>query len=317
LQFGISRIQRWTVLDWALAVYSTYIGVILLLTRSIPQWAPLVLAHALLLILLWLLPPRGSHWEVWRDEPTRRTILRRAGVFLRHMYPLVLILLFFEEGQFIVNAIFPDTPYWFEPYLYEADRRLFGNHPGIVFLPWLSPPLNELMHFFYFSYFVVLIGGPLLGRLPPRGAERNPSFSEPGFESAMTSMTLGFLCAYVWYPWLPARGPFENAELIGILPAFEGGPFTFLARWITDGAHVTGNCFPSAHVAGTWGVTFGLLPYHRRMGVFLVLLALGVSISCVYTRYHHGVDVPAGFLMGLLGAGLYRGVSSCFPAHLG
>jgi hypothetical protein len=232
--------------------------------------------------------------------------LRRVGVFLRYMYPLIFILLFFEEGQFIVNAIFPDTPYWFEPYLYAADHELFGNHPSIVFLPWLSWPLNELMHFFYFSYFVVLIGGPLLGRLPPRGADRKPGFAEPGFESALTSMTMGFLCAYVWYPWLAARGPFENAELMGMLPVFEGGPFTYLARWITDGAHVTGNCFPSAHVAGTWGVTFGLLPYNRRMGILLVLLAIGVSVSCVYTRYHHGVDVPAGFLMGLLGASLYR-----------
>jgi membrane-associated phospholipid phosphatase len=232
--------------------------------------------------------------------------LRRVGVFLRYMYPLIFILLFFEEGQFIVNAIFPDTPYWFEPYLYAADHELFGNYPAIVFLPWLSWPLNELMHFFYFSYFVVLIGGPLLGRLPPRGADRKPGFAEPGFESALTSMTMGFLCAYVWYPWLAARGPFENAELMGMLPVFEGGPFTYLARWITDGAHVTGNCFPSAHVAGTWGVTFGLLPYNRRMGILLVLLATGVSVSCVYTRYHHGVDVPAGFLMGLLGASLYR-----------
>jgi hypothetical protein len=232
--------------------------------------------------------------------------LRRVGVFLRYMYPLIFILLFFEEGQFIVNAIFPDTPYWFEPYLYAADHELFGNHPAIVFLPWLSWPLNELMHFLYFSYFVVLIGGPLLGRLPPRGADGKPGFAEPGFESAMTSMAMGFLCAYVWYPWLAARGPFENAELMGMLPVFEGGPFNYLARWITDGAHVTGNCFPSAHVAGTWGVTFGLLPYNRRMGILLVLIATGVSVSCVYTRYHHGVDVPAGFLMGLLGASLYR-----------
>jgi membrane-associated phospholipid phosphatase len=90
------------------------------------------------------------------------------------------------------------------------------------------------------------------------------------------------------------------------LPDFEGGPFTWAARWITDGAHVTGNCFPSSHVAGTWGVVFGLAPYHRRAGFFIGLLAVGVSISCVYTRYHHAVDVPAGFLMGLVGASLFR-----------
>jgi hypothetical protein len=300
------RIRSWTILDWVLAVYSTYIALILVFTRSIPEWIPLVLAHAVFLAFIWFLPPLGASWERPRSEAAWRMNVRGAGVFLRNMYPLIFVLLFFEEGQFIVNAVFPDTPYWFEPHLYAADRRLFGNHPSVVFLPWLSRPLNEWMHFFYFSYFIVLIGGPLVGRLPPRGTGRRPRFAEPGFESAMTGMTMGFLFAYVWYPWLAARGPFENAELMGMLPAFEGGPFTYLARWITDGAHVSGNCFPSAHVAGTWGVTFGLLRYHRRLGVLLVVVAVGVSVSCVYTRYHHVVDVPAGFLMGLLGAGSYR-----------
>jgi hypothetical protein len=33
-------------------------------------------------------------------------------------------------------------------------------------------------------------------------------------------------------------------------------------------------------------------------------MAAGMSLACVYTRYHHGVDVPAGFLMALAGGGL-------------
>jgi hypothetical protein len=234
-------------------------------------------------------------------------VAREVARFVRYMYPLAVILVYFEEGRLIVNGIFPDTPYWFEPYLYAADRSLFGELPSVALAPWVSWPLTELMHAFYFSYFVVLIGGPVFAVLASkRAGGEGQGFRGREFESAISSMTLGFFCAYVWYPWLAARGPFENAALMASLPPFIGGPFTFLARWITDGAAVSGNCFPSSHVAGTWGLVFGTAAFHRRFGFLLVLVAIGISLSCAFTRYHHGVDVPAGFLMGLTGAALFR-----------
>jgi membrane-associated phospholipid phosphatase len=166
------------------------------------------------------------------------------------------------------------------------------------------------MHAFYFSYFVLVIGGPVFAVVAAEPRHGEPKgFRGPEFDCAMGSMVFGFLCAYVWYPWIAARGPFENEALVSSLPPFEGGPFTSLARWITDGAAVSGNCFPSAHVAGTWGVALGVAAFHRKGGWVLILLAVGVSISCVYTRYHHGVDVPAGIMMGVAGAMMYRWLS--------
>jgi len=306
LSAKVSQIRQWTTLDWGIALYTIYVSVLLLVTRSIPEWWILLILHGVLLAALAMIPARGESWERRRVEAGWRVTLRQIGVILRYMYPLVIVLLFFEEGQYIVNILYPDSPYWFEKYLYAADQWLFGTHPSLFLLSWRSRPLDELMHFFYFSYFLVLICGPLIGRIPPKGSpNRETGFTRPEFESALTCMVLGFLCAFVWYPWIPARGPFENLELIASQPPFEGGVFTAWARGITDGAYVSGNCFPSAHVAGTWGVTFGLLFYYRRLGIFMAVLAVGVSISCFYTRYHHFVDVPAGFLMGLMGAGLF------------
>ncbi len=301
--------RRWILVDWAVALYAAYTAVIILAGhRSIPGWLPLLLLHMALLVGLLLLPPRGATWEhPSPDEPQWRMVTREVVRFVRYMYPLILILVFFEEGRLIVNSIFPETPYWFEPYLYAADRWLFGDLPAIRMASWVSWPFTELMHAFYFSYFLILIGGPAFAVLAakPRSGERK-GFRGPEFEYAIGSMTFGFLCAYMWYPWIAARGPFENAALISSLPPFEGGPFTFLARWITDGAAVSGNCFPSAHVAGTWGVAFGVAAFHRKGGFVLTLLAIGVSLSCLYTRYHHGVDVPAGFMMGVTGAMVFR-----------
>lgn len=85
-------------------------------------------------------------------------------------------------------------------------------------------------------------------------------------------------------------------------PAFEGSSFQRLIETIIAGGAVFGGCFPSGHVAGSWGMTLGLLPYHRRTATGFGLFAAGMSVACVYTRYHHAVDVLAGLLCAFLGA---------------
>ena len=85
------------------------------------------------------------------------------------------------------------------------------------------------------------------------------------------------------------------------LRAFDGFLFTPLVHWIIDGAAVSGGCFPSAHVSGAVGLTIGLAPAHRRLARWFGLVTVGLSVSCVYTRYHHAVDIFAGLLIGLAG----------------
>ncbi len=128
----------------------------------------------------------------------------------------------------------------------------------------------------------------------------------PGFRLALTSMTLAFLLAFLNYPMLPARGPWENAELLSGLPPFQGWMFTPLVERIISYGAVSGGCFPSAHVAGTWGVVVGVASCHRRAGAGLAVLAAGMSFACIYTRYHHAVDVRAGLICGLVGGWLGR-----------
>ena len=54
-------------------------------------------------------------------------------------------------------------------------------------------------------------------------------------------------------------------------------------------------------------MTFGLSANHRTTARWFGLVALGLSVACVYTRYHHGIDVLAGFTVGAVGAAIgYR-----------
>ena len=133
-------------------------------------------------------------------------------------------------------------------------------------------------------------------------------------------MILRFLFACAWYPFLPARGPWENTQVMSGLRAFDGFLFTPLVQWIIDGAAVSGGCFPSAHVSGTVGHTVGLAPTHRKLAGWFGLVAMGLSVSCVYTRYYLVADILDGLLLGitggLLGYLLRRGGARPFRAFL-
>ena len=92
----------------------------------------------------------------------------------------------------------------------------------------------------------------------------------------------------------------------GLRP-FGGWLFTDAIHLIIGNAAVSGGCFPSAHVSGTWALTFGLHAEHPKAARWFGVVATGLSVSCVYTRYHHGVDVFAGLAVAAIAAAIgYR-----------
>ena len=294
-------IQPWTALDGAVILYTVLTALLVLACyNNIADPLPILALHALVVLVVFILPPRGARWELASpDEPFWRKIVRGSARFLRYSYPLLLVVLYFEEVEQTVNAIAPASPYWFEPKLYAVDRWLFGDLPALLMSGWEGLPQDEILHAFYFSYYFILIGGVMVAWFGPKGTKGEPG---PGFEGAITSMMLAFFLCFIWYPWLPARGPWENPEMMAGLKPFEGIVFTPIIEWIIERGAVSGGCFPSSHVAGSWGMVFGLAPFHRRASLVLGFFAVGMSLACVYTRYHHGVDVPAGFLAGAVGA---------------
>ena len=254
--------------------------------------------------LLWL-PPRGAPWERARvGEPPWRSRTRAVFRFLRYTYPALLLTPFFEEVALTVNAVFPNDPHWFEGWLFAADRALFGGIPAVMLSERGGPVLDEIMHAFYFAYYPLIIGGIVVAWT---GGTRGRETPGAGFHTVFTGMMLGFFLSYVWYPFLPARGPWEHPAVMSGLRPFGGWVFTRIIEVIIDHAAVSGGCFPSAHVSGTWALTIGLYATHRKAARWFGLVALGLSVACVYTRYHHGVDVLAGFTVGAIGAAIgYR-----------
>lgn len=290
----------WLVLDWVLAAYLLYVAGIALVWR-VEEWPGIALTHAAALGLMLILPARGAAWErPYAADGPWFGWLRATARFLRYTYPALLLTPFFEEVALTVNAAARLDPYWFERYLYAADAALFGGSPAVLLSQHGIPLTDEVMHAFYFSYFPLVIGGIVVAWT---GGRRGAT-PAPGFQRAFTCMMLGFLLSYVWYPFLPARGPWENPALMEGLRPFSGWLFTDAIHVIISNAAVSGGCFPSAHVSGTWAITFGLFATRAKAAPWFAFVAAGLSLSCVYTRYHHGIDVLAGLAVAGLATGL-------------
>jgi undecaprenyl-diphosphatase len=63
--------------------------------------------------------------------------------------------------------------------------------------------------------------------------------------------------------------------------------------------HGADNSFPSDHASVAFAVAFAVLMFHRRLGVALVAVAVGVGLDRIFVGVHYPVDVGASVLVGL------------------
>lgn len=64
--------------------------------------------------------------------------------------------------------------------------------------------------------------------------------------------------------------------------------------------HRQDSTFPSKHAAVAFAVAFGIFLRKKKLGVWLLLLALGIALSRVMVGVHYPVDVFAGALIGMI-----------------
>jgi hypothetical protein len=292
--------KRYRAVDVLVLAYTAWVGALVAVFHRNVREAPwLVAFHLIVFLVVAILPPRGSAWERSPAGEARWKRRARGGLrFFRYTYPLLLVLFFFEEVEHTVHAVWGFSGYWFETYLYAADRWIFGELPSVLLNPFTGLVQDEIVHGFYLSYYFIFVGGAVYAWF---GGTRS-GHPARGFQTTLTSIMAAFFLCFVWYPFLPGRGPWESPELMAGMTPFRGFVFTPLIERIIQQGSVSGGCFPSSHVGASWGAVFGLSRFHPRVASVLALFALGMSFACVYTRYHHGIDVPAGFLAGLLGA---------------
>jgi len=277
--------------EWMTLLYLAVLNsLILIYRRNLPNGAIFFWAHASIATAIVAL--------CWANGCRHSSAL----LFLRHWYPMLLFLFFFEGLHYLVHLI---RPGWLDTWLIQFDFALCGVHPTVWLEQFASPVLNDLMQFAYMSYY--FYGVVLCGFLFYRRELRN-------FWCVMTATAAAYYLGYAISILFPIEGPYHT--LAGLQRVqLTGGFFTALMSFIESWGRVHGAAFPSAHVSGSFVALLGAWRYRR--GLFWVFLPFFVVmlISTVYGRYHYVADVLAGLLVGAIGWAI-ADLFLCRPACL-
>jgi len=174
--------------------------------------------------------------------------------------------------------------------LAEWDRALFGVIPCVWAERFVSPPLTELMSFFYVNF---------LGIAPSVSLVLLVQRRWPEFRRVTLGVIVCFYLGYALYVAFPAAPPrltlvYEfKRNLQGypyLMSSLSAQAFTLLP---TDSRAA----FPSLHTAVSTLVLIYAWRYVRRAFWILLPFVLGLWVSTIYLRHHYVVDLLAGWML--------------------
>ncbi len=226
----------------------------------------------------------------------RGSSLRKTGTAIRGMsvpailrilslwYPLILYSFFYYQTGLINTVV---VPRFLDSFFLNLDVRLFGEFPGF----YLSGThgnafLDELFHFFYFSYYLII---PLTFLLLYRKDTKL-------FESFVFQISSLFYVCYIIFIFLPVEGPIPLRNEYYL----QHGLFRSIVDFIWAKGETPGSAFPSSHVAVAFLVAWWGSKHFKKLRVFYWLTFLFLSIATVYCMFHYAVDVIGGLLLGVL-----------------
>ena len=212
----------------------------------------------------------------------------KALTFIRIFYPLVLVLFAWSEIDYLVRMFYGS--YWTTDYIIRLEKWLFGVYPTLWAQQFLRPWLDELMNIFYDTYFLFM---PIVGFT---------LFFKKRYKAAMAAFSIGtavHFSNFLLFYFLPTLGPQEVFSELQPLN-FTGYIFADLTRILQAHGSVKGGAFPSSHVSAAFAWALIAFRYERKLGYFLIPMALGVGIATVYLGYHYAVDPICGILWCLI-----------------
>ena len=212
------------------------------------------------------------------------TVLNNRGIsFIHFFYPVLLLSYFYGETAQLNNYIFSSD---LDAVFYGWEQWLFGFQPSIAFSVYFPQYwFSELLHFGYFSYYLLTIGVSLVFYY------QRPEIRDKVIFIIITS----FLIYYLVFIIFPVVGPqyFFEPPLNEVA---NSGIFSRLVKLVQYyGEHPTG-AFPSSHVGMV--VIFLYLSFRNIRWLFILIVPLFALIlmATVYVKAHYAIDVIAGLL---------------------
>ncbi|HAF28003.1 MAG TPA: phosphoesterase [Bacteroidales bacterium] len=206
--------------------------------------------------------------------------------FFRNFYPLLFLGFFYSETDYYNNFLFENL----DIFLVHIENKIIGTQLALEFskqipFPWFS----EIMHFGYFSYYVMTLGIPLLFYIKARRH----------FEKAMFIIILSFCFYYILFILLPSIGP-QFYFPLNQQSVPEGYLFSKMMNIIIELAETQTGAFPSSHVGLAMIYILLAVKYFKRVLFFLMPLTVILVFSTVYLKAHYTIDIIAGAITGIL-----------------
>lgn len=260
----------------------TYVAIMSLVVlarlRRFPNCAWIMLAHGLVVVLVFLVT---------------RPALGRVGRALRELYPLILLVGLYSAID-VINGNGAIGVY--DRVVQGWEGALFGGQPSRDW--WMAAPSpfwSIVLHSAYLSYYLLILIPALYF------AARGDLIALRRFVLAVMAT---FLICYLFFVLFPVAGPYY------MYPhprgAFvDNGPARLLYRGLAAGSSY-GAAFPSSHVAATVAATISAWWGSRRLGLAMVVPTMLLTVAVVYCQMHYAVDAIAGLAVGGVVAPLSR-----------
>jgi membrane-associated phospholipid phosphatase len=269
---------RFRLMDIICAGYLGLIGFLLIFFhKAVDSWPRHVLIHAVLVFAVFELVRVGE------KNPQNKILW-----FLRTFYPIAVFLFGWSEVGTIVRMFY--GTFWFTAPAIAMDKFLFGVHPTVWCQQFFNPLLDEILGFFYASYYLFMPTVVLVLYIKGKREETLAAFS-------FLSVTL--LSNYFLFYLLPTLSPIMAEGLKDLhTESYTGYVFTWLIRTVQASAGMAGGAFPSSHISEVFVIALVALRYAKKLGRVMLPATIGVAVSTVYLGYHHAVDPIFGFVWG-------------------
>lgn len=116
----------------------------------------------------------------------------------------------------------------------------------------------------------------------PGGSMRSKLAAASAGISAVVALLVNAVLGHLWYHARPfADHPKQTLLLVH---------------------HGADNSFPSDHASVAFAVAFAVLIFHRRLGILLLAVAVGIGLDRIFVGVHYPIDVLTSVFVGLAAA---------------
>jgi len=218
-----------------------------------------------------------------------KRLVYRLTHFVHLWYAPIMYGYFFEATSRVNRVIFKD----FLDHIFQKwDFLIFGYQPAMHWgTVWDWYWLQELLHFSYFAYYLMIFGVPFYIYFRKK---------EEIFKRLVFNITFVFYCCYLIYMILPVIGGRALEGAFDLTIEYRYGIFTHIMAFIYRSTPHLGGAFPSSHVAIALTICLISMRYYKYLPYVLFPITFLLAVSTVYCHYHYFVDTIAGVFCGLI-----------------